>query len=79
MAKSRLLKKCPAIIFSMKWKGKKIIFGDDELSVNLASRERDLKCRWTFALTVKTALLSGQAAGHRSTQRKLSFLPAAMM
>ena len=35
--------------------GKKITFGDDELTINLASRERDFKYHWTFALTKKTA------------------------
>ena len=34
---------------------KKITFGDDELTINLASRERDFEVSLTFALTKKTA------------------------
>ena len=60
-------------------KGKKIIFGDDELSVNLASRERDFEVSLDICIDSETALLSEQAAGRRSTQHRLSFPPAAMM
>ena len=43
MGKIKVVEKMPGNHIQYEMKGKKVIFGDDELSVNLASRERDFE------------------------------------
>ena len=55
--------------------GKKITFGDDELTINLASRERDFEVSLDICIDEE----DGVVIGTGSTLRRLLFLPDAMM
>ena len=58
--------------------GKKITFGDDELTINLATRERDYEVSLDICIDEEDGVVIGTGARRRSTLRKSLFLPDVM-
>ena len=59
MAKIKVVEKMPGNHIQYEVKGKKIIFGDDELSVNLASRERDFEVSLDICIDSENGVVIG--------------------
>ena len=59
MEKIMVVEKMPGNHIQYEVEGKKIIFGDDELSVNLASRERDFEVSLDICIDSENGVVIG--------------------
>lgn len=59
--------------------GKKITFGDDELTINLASRERDFEVSLDICIDEEDGVVIGTGGRAQKYAARLLFLPDAMM